>query len=116
VYADEAGTYDYTYITVGRSHGCRGNAKYRLDSKTSPTQLGYNLFICQGCKMLQAKHQNSSSDAIHNTHPVGPCVDTDVMPGHVLFDKNLRAFDDTGSNNEKGSQEILPGEVPQQFS
>jgi hypothetical protein len=45
---------------------------------------------------------------------MGPCVNTDVMPSHVLFDKNLGTFDDAGSDNEKCSYEISCGEEVQQ--
>lgn len=38
---------------------------------------------------------------------MGPGVDTDFMPGHVLFEQNLRPFNDTRANNKEGSIDIL---------
>lgn len=56
--------------------------------------------------MLQTKYQNAP-ETKHDMHRVRPCVDADLMFGHVLFAENIGAFKATRSDDEKGSQEIL---------
>jgi hypothetical protein len=70
--------------------------------------------ICSFVKDVRCCRQSvrtMAQKATQNPHPVGPCVNTNVMPGHVLFEKNLGTFDDAGSDNEKCSDETPRGKV-----
>ena len=88
----------HTNVSLRRAHGGWGNSNDLFDSLTSEAKFSDDLLIGKG-----------------GEKSVRPCVDANLVAGHVFLEQDTRSLNDTGADNKEGSRYILFVEVFEQF-
>ena len=80
----------HTNVSLRGAHGGWGNSKDLLDSLTSEAKFSHDLLSGEG-----------------GEPSVRPSVDADFVAGHVFFSQNVWLLNNTRTDDEEGSRDIL---------